>query len=289
MDVSLILGALVLFGAAVLLVKTLIPATDGASQADAEGGESLLFGSPGAGAPTVGRRRQSSMVRSLDRRVRRAGMAGQWSPEKLLTAKILGGAIGGGLGLALLLASPGRLTLVAFVLLFVLGFFAVDVVLSSRADDHRKAVERSLPDMLDQMTICVGAGLGLEGAIARVAATNAEDPFGVELGRVLRDLRVGMTRTEALQALSDRVDLPELRTVVRAIIQSDRAGVPVGRVLRVQAEEVRERRRVRAEERAMKMPVKMVFPLVLCVLPALFVVVLGPAILRLSQMNLTGG
>src|SRR4029453_17249092 len=104
----------------------------------------------------------------------------------------------------------------------------------SRADGHRKAVERSLPDVLDQMTICVGAGLGLEGAIARVAATNSGDPFGMELGRMMRDLRVGMTRTEALTALSDRVDLPELRTVVRAVIQSDRAGVPVGRVLRVQ-------------------------------------------------------
>ncbi|MPY95586.1 MAG: type II secretion system F family protein [Acidimicrobiia bacterium] len=281
MDVTRILGALVLFSAALLLFKNL---RAGPARPDGgEGAESALIGN------VAGSRRQSHLVRSLDKRVRRAGMTGSWSAERLLTAKIVGAAVGGTFGLVVLLASPGRLSFLLFVLLVVGGFFAVDVVLSRRADENRKAVERSLPDVLDQMTICVGAGLGLEGAIARVAATNSEDAFGIELGKVLRDLRVGMTRTEALTALADRVDLAELRTVVRAIIQSDRAGVPVGRVLRVQAEEVRERRRVRAEERAMKMPVKMVFPLVLCVLPALFVVVLGPAILRLSEMNLTGG
>jgi tight adherence protein C len=253
------------------------------SLSDAEAAPGPLSGS------LSGSRRQSGLVRSLDRRVRKAGKAGEWSAERLLMFKIVGAAVGGTLGLAILLSNPNRLTFLAFALFTIVGFFGVDAVLSSRADRHRKDVERSLPDVLDQMTICVGAGLGLEGAIARVAATNPSDPFGMELARMMRDLRVGMTRTEALTALSDRVDLPELRTVVRAVIQSDRAGVPVGRVLRVQAEEVRERRRVRAEERAMKMPVKMVFPLVLCVLPALFVVVLGPAMLRLSEMNLTGG
>jgi tight adherence protein C len=278
-DVTRILGALVLIGGALLLFKTLRVAssrTDGGEATD-----SVLTGT------VTGSRRQSAFVRSLDQKVRRAGMTS--SAERLLRGKVVGAAVGGTLGMVLLLTSPGRLTFLLFLVLTVAGFFAVDVVLSRRADEHKKAVERSLPDVLDQMTICVGAGLGLEGAIARVAATNPDDPFGRELGKVLRDLRVGMTRTEALQAMSDRVDLQELRTVVRAIIQSDRAGVPVGRVLRVQAEEVRDRRRVRAEERAMKMPVKMVFPLVLCVLPALFVVVLGPAILRLSSMNLTGG
>lgn len=278
MDLTAILGVLVLIGAGLLLFKNLRVAS---GRTDGEVEEGLLTGSLGPS------RRPSGLARSLDKRARRAGTS--WSSEKLLRGKVLGAAIGGTFGLLLLLASPGRLTFLLFLGLIAIGFFAVDVVLSRRADEHRKAVERSLPDVLDQMTICVGAGLGLEGAIARTAATNRDDAFGQELGNVLRDLRVGMTRTEALTAMADRVDLQELRTVVRAIIQSDRAGVPVGRVLRVQAEEVRERRRVRAEERAMKMPVKMVFPLVLCVLPALFVVVLGPAILRLSSMNLSGG
>jgi tight adherence protein C len=278
MDLTAILGVLVLAGAALLVVKNL--RVSSGHQAEGEVEESLL-------TSTLASPRRGGLARSLDRRARKAGTS--WSSEKLLRGKILGAATGGTFGLVILLANPGRLTLLLFVGLVAMGFFAVDVVLSRRADEHRKAVERSLPDVLDQMTICVGAGLGLEGAIARVAATNPDDPFGQELGKVLRDLRVGMTRTEALTAMADRVDLQELRTVVRAIIQSDRAGVPVGRVLRVQAEEVRERRRVRAEERAMKMPVKMVFPLVLCVLPALFVVVLGPAILRLTSMNLSGG
>ncbi len=278
MDLTRLFGALVFLCSAVLVFKTLRvsgPSVDGDVTAT---------------TTTVGRsRRDSALRRSLDRKVRSAGMSGVWSPDKLMVTKMVGAAVGAGLGLLLIVANPSRLAVLAFLIFTAAGFFGVDVILSRRADAHKKAVERSLPDVLDQLTICVGAGLGFDAAMARVAATNKDDALGQELGRVLRDERVGMTRSEALMAMSDRVELNELRTVVRAIVQSSRAGVPVGRVLRVQAEEVRERRRVRAEERAMKMPVKLVFPLVLCVLPALFVVVLGPAILRLSQMNLTGG
>jgi tight adherence protein C len=145
-----------------------------------------------------------------------------------------------------------------------------------------------MPDILDQLTICVGAGLGLDGALQRVVWSNEHDPLADELGVVLRDIRVGVPRHEALIAMATRVGLPELRTVVRAVNQSDKAGLPVGRVLRVQADDVRERRRLRAEETAMRMPVKLIFPLVLCILPALFVVLMGPAALRLASNGIAG-
>ena len=307
MELVQVIGALVLVAAALLLVRNLrvrgaeaeVDAALGTATAsggtvhggalDGADGPSERFGAGLAAFTSTAFGRDSVLARSLDRKAHRAGLSGEWSTERLVAAKLVGTLLGGGLGLLLVVAEPNRLTALAFLLFTVMGFSAVDVILSRRADQNRQAVERSLPDILDQLTICVSAGLGLEGAIARVAATNGDDPLGAELGKVLRDLRVGMTRTEALNALAERVDLPELRTVVRSVIQSDRAGVPVGRVLRVQAEEVRERRRVRAEERAMKMPVKLVFPLMLCVLPALFVVVIGPAALRIADANITGG
>jgi tight adherence protein C len=228
------------------------------------------------------------LERSVDRRLQRAGLAGRFSTGRLVRFKKLAGGAGAALGGMAFLQSPGPYSGLFAVLLGAVGFFSVDWLLARKAAEHRRDVERSLPDVLDQLTICVGAGLGLDGALQRVVLSNEHDPLADELGRVLRDIRVGVPRPEALTAMAQRVDLPELRTVVRAVNQSDKAGLPVGRVLRVQSDEVRDRRRLRAEERAMRMPVKLIFPLVLCVLPALFVVLMGPAALRLAANGITG-
>ncbi len=156
-----------------------------------------------------------------------------------------------------------------------------DTVLARKARDRQLAISNQLPDTLDQLTICVEAGLGFDAALARTARTG-RGPLAQELARLLQDLRVGVPRVEALKAMLERTDVPELRQFVHVIIQAESYGVPISKVLRTQAAEQREKRRFRAEERAMKLPVKVIFPMVFCILPTLFIVVLAPAFLNIS-------
>jgi tight adherence protein C len=225
-------------------------------------------------------------LRRADRKVQRAGLQGHWSARRVVAAQVAGLLVGGALGLLLFVARPSVATALTVGLFPAIGLFLPDLVLDGRARRRRLAIERSLPEILDQLTICVGAGLGFDASLRRVASSNDGDPLAAELGRAVQDMRMGMVRTVALTAMAERCDASELRAVVRAVVQSDRAGVPISRVLRVQADHVRERRRLRAEERAMRMPVKLIFPLVLCVLPALFVVLMGPAVLRLARTGI---
>jgi tight adherence protein C len=132
------------------------------------------------------------------------------------------------------------------------------------------------------MTICVESGLGFDAALQRVGERGS-GPLAEELGRTLSELSMGVTRREALGALVERTDVDELRRFVLAVRQADEYGLPVARVLRVQAGQLRARRRLEAEERAMKIPVKIVFPLVTCIFPSLFVVLLGPAVIRIVR------
>jgi tight adherence protein C len=139
---------------------------------------------------------------------------------------------------------------------------------------------KGLPDALDMMVVCVEAGLGFDAALSRVAL-NLEGPMASECARVLQEMQFGKSRTEALRAMVDRTDVTELRTFVSAIIQSAELGISVGIVLREQAREMRIRRRQRAEEQAQKLPVKILLPLITCLLPAMFIVVLGPAVIHI--------
>ena len=143
-----------------------------------------------------------------------------------------------------------------------------------------------LSDSIDQITMSVEAGLGIDAALAR-AARSRHGIFGFELTRVLQDIQVGLSRDEALDRLLQRSEVADLRHVVLALRQAELYGLPIADILRVQAAELREKRRARAEEQAMKIPVKVVFPLVFCILPALFIVVLGPAVLQIvDQLGL---
>jgi tight adherence protein C len=137
-------------------------------------------------------------------------------------------------------------------------------------------VRRTLADAIDQLTVTVQAGLGLDTAIARVSR-RTRGPLGDELARVGQDIRAGMSRASALSAMAERVQVSELRQVVLALAQAERLGVPVAKTLEVQSQELRIKRRQHAEEQAMKLPVKILFPTMLCIMPALFIVVLGPA------------
>ncbi len=167
-------------------------------------------------------------------------------------------------------------------LLLFLGWFGPDGVMNNRIEERRKAMRLELPDLLDLLVISVEAGLGFEAALARVVAT-MPGVMSDEFQRMLQETRVGVSRADAMRHLATRTDLDELRSFLLAMGQAETFGVSVSRVLRVQADEMRTQRRQRAQERAFAAPVKMVFPLVLCIFPSLFLVLLGPAAIEVFR------
>jgi tight adherence protein C len=215
-------------------------------------------------------------------RVRRmidlAGRPEGFTMTRLLWAKIGLAAVAALLGALLAAGSPGPLVVVAVVAAVLGAYHLPEAVLWSRGQERRAAIARELPDVLDQMTIAVEAGLGFESALARAASTG-KGALAEELVRTVQDIAVGRPRRSAYDALAARTQVPDLKRFVGAVNQADTYGVPVADVLRVQADEARSKRRQRAEEQAAKVPVKVVFPLVVCILPALLIVVAGPAAL----------
>ncbi len=171
----------------------------------------------------------------------------------------------------------------AFAILgVVIGAVGPSSRLNSAVGARQKAIQRSLPDVLDLLVISVEAGLGFEQAVDRVI-TNVPGELADEFARVLGETQAGSSRADSLRNFQERVDTPEIRSFVLAMIQADTFGVSIGRVLRAQADEMRVKRRQRAQEKAQKAPVKMMIPMVLCIFPALFVVVLGPAMINISR------
>jgi tight adherence protein C len=163
----------------------------------------------------------------------------------------------------------------------LLGFLGPDAWLRRHIDDRRSTMQRALPDVLDLLVISVEAGLGFDAALARVVST-VPGPLTEEFFRMLQETRVGVSRRDAMRHLMDRTDLDELRSFLLAMLQAEAFGVTISRVLRVQADEMRVKRRQRAQEKAFAAPVKIVFPLVFCIFPSLFIVLLGPAAIQIS-------
>ncbi len=157
-----------------------------------------------------------------------------------------------------------------------------DAILARRVDERMHELRITLPDVLDLLTISVEAGLGFEQALDRVINA-VPGALSVEFSRMLGEVRAGSTRADAMRALEQRTNVPEVRSFVLAILQADTFGVSIGRVLRAQSEEMRIKRRQLAEERAQKAPVKMLIPMVFCIFPALFVIVIGPAIINIQK------
>ena len=218
-------------------------------------------------------------VEGLRRRVTLAGSE-SWTLERALAAKLLLGLGGLLFGLVWGPVTPASIVLAAVT--GFLGYVTPDVLLYGKGADRSEAIRAALPDTLDQLTISVEAGLGFDAALQRVAATG-DGPLADELSRTLNEITVGVPRSQALRSLADRTDVSELRHFVVSMVQAEQFGVPIARVLRVQSSELRVRRRQRAEERALKIPVKIVFPLVTCIFPALFIVLLGPALIRIMR------
>lgn len=225
--------------------------------------------------------RASSPAR-IERLLRLVGANPREGLEQLLAWKVLTATVGGLLGLLLLADRPTPSGLVLALALPATGWVVPDSLLRARARRRQEEIRRELPDTLDQLTVCVEAGDGFEGALRRVARSG-DGPLAHELRRALQEMQVGATRGQALRSLAERTDLPEFRRFVTALVQAESYGIPVARILRAQASEMRVRRRQRSEEHALKIPVKLVFPLITCILPSLFIVILGPAAIRLMR------
>jgi len=176
--------------------------------------------------------------------------------------------------------------MIVTALMWAISFFGPDVWVQRKIDERQVAIALKLPDILDLLVISVEAGLGFEQAIDRTIDA-VPGPLSEEFRRMLQETRVGATRAEALRAMDERTNVPELRSFILAMLQADTFGVSIGRILRSQADEMRVRRRQRAQEQAQKAPVKMLFPLIFCIFPALFVVILGPAVLSIMKSGIT--
>ncbi|MFV0421274.1 type II secretion system F family protein [Oleidesulfovibrio sp.] len=220
----------------------------------------------------------------------RAGYRSQRAPLVLWGAKaglMLAGLL---IGLLIKLAAgdniPAGMLALLFILPAVLGLYLPNMWLSSKVKSRRQEMENALPDALDLLVVCVEAGMGLDQAIGRVSKELAfsSPALAQELGIVVAELRAGKTRSESLKNLAHRAALEDLNSLVTLIIQADAFGTSVAHTLRVYSDTMRTARFQRAEEIAAKMPVKLLFPLVFCILPALFVAIMGPAGIRLMQV-----
>ncbi|MFK4296020.1 tight adherence protein C [Arthrobacter sp. GAS37] len=220
-----------------------------------------------------------SYVQKLDRLLALAGRPPSLPLGRVLAAKPTLGLCGALLGLFISTNSSSGIIKLVGIFVMLLGYFIPDLMLYSKGQERQKAMQLELANTMDQMLISVEAGLGFEGAMAR-AGENGKGPLAEELVRTLQDMQVGRSRRESYLALAERTNVPELRSFVQAVIQADTYGIAISRVLRVQAKVMRVKRRQRAEEKAMKLPVMILFPLLFFIFPVLFIAILGPAVIN---------
>jgi tight adherence protein C len=234
-----------------------------------------------ARALKVGRRLTGAdKAERIRRRLDLAGNPAGWTVDRVVAFKVMF-AIGLpllGLAYGFLLQVPVTLLLLIAIGGLVLGFVVPDLYLYNRGVHRSDQIKRTLADAVDLLTISVEAGLGFDAALQQVAR-NTGGPVAEEFARVLREMQLGKSRSDALRAMAARSNVDDLNTFVGSMVQADAFGIPIGQVLRVQSGEIRVKRRQYAEEKAQKVPVKIMIPLILFILPCLFIVILGPAVI----------
>jgi tight adherence protein C len=248
------------------------------------GGRRAAASSPGWLRAIARRLSPGGAAAALQHRLDVAGNPGSWTADRVLAAKGLGllglGVVGTVYGLVI--TDSIALAFIGLVVGGVAGFYVPDLLLYNAGLRRQQRIRQALPDSLDMLTVCMEAGLGFDAALAQVAR-NTEGPLAAEFTRALQEMQIGQGRTDALRSLLTRTTVPELRVFVAALVQAGELGIPIAKVLREQAGEMRIKRRQRAEEQAQKVPVKIMFPLIVCLFPALMVVVIGPGILRIAH------
>ena len=224
------------------------------------------------------------MRRRIARKLVLAGNPPAWTADRVAATKVLGAACGVVLGwvMASMFGFGGLLLAGSVLLLGGIGSLIPGATLDMKAKTRQEMIRRALPDTMDLLTISVEAGLGFDAALAHVRK-KVPGPLSDEIGRMLHEMQLGVSRVEAFRHLADRTDVEELKAFVLSMVQADTFGISVGKVLRAQAKELRMKRRQRAEEAAMKVPVKMLFPLIFCILPAMFIVMVGPGVIRIMR------
>jgi tight adherence protein C len=212
-----------------------------------------------------------------------AGMGRSMTPTVFLAAKAVLGGVGALFGFLIGLSFSPVAALFLAGLLAAGGFTIPGVYVSGKASRRREEIRCELPDALDLLAVSVEAGLGFDGAVAKLTE-HMEGSLAEEFSLTLGQMRIGESRSDALKKMAERVDSPEVGTFTRAIIQADQLGISLGRILRLQANDTRLKRQAAAEEKAMKAPVKMLFPTVLFIFPAMFLVILGPALIAIKEV-----
>ncbi|HUR23065.1 MAG TPA: type II secretion system F family protein [Acidimicrobiales bacterium] len=220
---------------------------------------------------------------NLDHQLAQAGLRGKRGAGEQLAIQVAAAMAG---ALLAFFIPPGTMISgpKAWVLLPLMGFFAPAARLKGAIKQREEAIFKDLPDIVDMLAIAVEAGSGFESALA-IVCQNFKSPLTDELSIALHEMELGQPRKQALQEMRDRVDIDVVRTLILALLQADALGIPIGRVLKAQATEVRARRRAWAREKAAKLPIKIMFPLVLFIFPPILGLVLGPAALSFGKLG----
>lgn len=235
-------------------------------------------------ASVAGRFTPQANLQRLQQRLIEAGSPGNLRPTTFVGIRMLAALLLGGLFLILFLpASASPLLKLGFpILTGAIGFMLPNLWLSRRIAARKKEITRALPDAIDLLSISVEAGLGFDQALSRVVE-KWDNALTREFGRMLSETRMGVSRRQAMRELAERVNVDDLSVFISSLIQADQLGVSITQVLRVQSHQMRQRRRQRAEEQAHKAPIKMLFPMIFLIFPALYIVILGPAIPRIFE------
>ncbi|MBL0747468.1 type II secretion system F family protein [Nocardioides baculatus] len=227
---------------------------------------------------------RADTARKIQFRLNIAGNPPAWDVNRILGLKVLGAGLFTVLGFFYLLGQnwPLLKLVVATALIGGFGYVLPNILLYNAGQKREKLMRNSLPDAMDLLTISVEAGLGFDAAVSRVAR-NGDGPLNQEFARLLQEMQLGVGRVDAMRAMAERTSLPDLKSFCSAMVQADSLGIPIARVLRIQSQEMRTKRRQRAEEKAQQVPVRIMIPLVMFILPCLFIVILGPAGINISQ------
>ncbi len=230
-------------------------------------------------------------IQSVSRKLEMAGNPGNIDPTLFFAFRFMGLPLGGFFLLLGKLLPAGNFLekrgLIFAVIFSIFGFFLPDLLLKSKIDRRQKEIRKAMPDALDLLTICVEAGLGFDAAMSKIFE-KWDNELGRAFGRVVREIQLGKLRREALRDMADRLGVAEMTSFVAAVIQSELLGVSMAQVLRIQADQMRIKRRQLAEEEAHKAPIKMLVPMAIFIFPSICIVLMSPAILILIKSNVGG-